>query len=59
MKLEEGEILKNLWGKNLDKAKGKVLKKLCKERESSVLTNYLFCKGIEQVNSEETELMEG
>jgi len=33
MGLEEEKILKSLWGKNLDRAKEKILKKLCKEKK--------------------------
>jgi len=51
--------LKNLWEKKLDKAKGKVLKKLCKERERRLKeSDRKRSKSIEQVISEETELVE-
>jgi len=50
--LEEGKLLKNLWRENLDRAKGKVLKKLCKQRERRLKErDRKRRKGIEQVIS--------
>jgi len=33
MSSKEENIIEQLWGENLDKVKGKVLKRVCKERE--------------------------
>jgi len=33
---EDGEILEQLWGKDLDSCKGKILRRLCREREKRI-----------------------